>query len=107
MLHEPAAPQGKDYAPEYKTRLGVWMFVVYALIYGGFLAINLIDPKIMARITGVFGLNVAVVYGFGLIIFALILALIYNWLCTRKEAQLRRADIDAGSDNETNTEVSE
>ena len=34
------------------------------------------------------GLNLAVVYGFGLIVLAMILALIYNWLCTRKEKEL-------------------
>jgi uncharacterized membrane protein (DUF485 family) len=92
MLHEPAAPNEKDYAPGYKTRLGVWMFVLYALVYAGFLAINLISPKAMASQTPIFGLNLASVYGFGLIIFALLLALIYNLLCTRKEDQLRRLD---------------
>jgi uncharacterized membrane protein (DUF485 family) len=30
-------------------------------------------------------LNLAIVYGFALIVIALILALIYNWLCTRHE----------------------
>jgi uncharacterized membrane protein (DUF485 family) len=34
------------------------------------------------------GLNLAVVYGIGLIIFALILALIYNSMCLKKEAEL-------------------
>jgi TRAP-type C4-dicarboxylate transport system permease small subunit len=92
MLHEPAAPQGKDYAPEYKTRLGVVLFFVYAAVYGGFLAINLIWPKSMAKATPVFGLNVAVVYGFALIIFALLLALVYTHLCTRKEKEHRAAD---------------
>jgi uncharacterized membrane protein (DUF485 family) len=94
MLHEPSAPAEKDYAPEYKTRLGVYMCIFYALVYGGFLAINLLSPKTMAAITPVFGLNVACVYGFGLIIFALVLALIYNRLCTRKENLLRKADQD-------------
>jgi uncharacterized membrane protein (DUF485 family) len=92
MLHEPAAPQGKDYAPGYKTRLGIIMFTVYALIYVGFMAINMISPKTMANQTAVFGLNLASLYGFGLIIFALLLALFYNLLCTRKENQLRRLD---------------
>ena len=34
------------------------------------------------------GLNLAVVYGMGLIILALILALIYNALCTAKEKEM-------------------
>ncbi len=92
MLHEPAAPQEKDYAPGYKTRLGIIMFFIYALIYVGFMAINMVSPKTMANRTAVFGLNLASLYGFGLIIFALLLALLYNLLCTRKENQLRKLD---------------
>jgi len=34
------------------------------------------------------GLNLAVVYGFGLIFLALIMALIYNQACNAKEAEL-------------------
>jgi uncharacterized membrane protein (DUF485 family) len=92
MLHEPAAPKGKDYGSVYKTRLGVWMFLLYALVYVGFMAINVVSPKTMAMSTPVFGLNLALVYGFGLIIFALLLALIYNRMCTRRENALRAAD---------------
>ncbi len=92
MLHEPAAPQAKDYGSGYKTRLGVWMFLLYAIVYAGFMAINLAIPKLMAERTIFFGVNVAVAYGFGLIIFALLLALLYNFLCTRKERMLRIAD---------------
>ncbi|MBN2081094.1 DUF485 domain-containing protein [bacterium] len=87
MLHEPAAPSGKDPASEYKKRLGVAMFIVYSVIYAGFVLINVISPLTMDLIVFL-GLNLAVVYGFGLIILALILALIYNQLCGAKEAQL-------------------
>ena len=85
MLHEPAAQQGKDYATAYKMRLGAIMFFIYGLIYAGFVAINVAKPVLMEK-TIVFGLNLAVVYGFGLIIFALILALIYNKMCAKREA---------------------
>ena len=84
MLHEPASNQGTDYATGAKMKLGVWMFILYALIYAGFVAINVINPKLMESCV-LFGLNLAVVYGFGLILFALVLALIYNKLCTNKE----------------------
>ena len=84
MLHEPAAPQGKDLATNYKMRLGAWMFLLYAVIYVGFVAINLIWPEFMGVI-GLAGLNVAVIYGFGLIVFALILAVIYNQMCLKQE----------------------
>ena len=38
------------------------------------------------------GMNLAVTYGFGLIVFALILAVIYNQLCNNKEAELAGSD---------------
>ena len=87
MLHEPAAQSGHDPASPYKTRLGTWMFVLYALIYAGFVVINVSHPPLMDQVV-FWGLNLAVVYGFFLIAFALALALIYNHLCTRKERQL-------------------
>ncbi len=87
MLHEPAARQGHDPASRYKTRLGVWMFLVYALIYAGFVGINLLWPSAMGS-TVLMGLNLAVVYGFGLIVIALILAVIYNSACVKEEKRL-------------------
>lgn len=96
MLHEPSKPQGKDHAVDYKTWLGVKMFVAYGLIYMGFVAINVIKPVAMET-TIVFGLNLAVVYGFGLIITALVLALVYNHMCTVRE---RAAASSAGADGE-------
>lgn len=91
MLHEPAAPSGKDPAQGYKTQIGVRMFLVYAIVYGGFVAINVVNPLAMERI--IFGgLNLAVVYGFGLILFALVLALIYERLCTLRERKLAASE---------------
>jgi len=91
MLHEPATPAGKDPAAPYKMRLGLKMFAVYAFFYAGFVAINLLDPLAMGTIVFA-GLNLATVYGFTLIIAALIEALIYNVLCNRKEAEFARAE---------------
>ena len=91
MLHEPAAKQDRDPASAYKTRLGVWMFLFYALVYAGFVAINLISPKAMESVVFA-GLNLAVVYGFGLIVLALIMALIYNGFCVREERRLAAHD---------------
>lgn len=93
MLHEPAnTPPEKDHAIAYKTRLGIQMFVVYALIYAGFVLINIIKPVLMEKEI-IFGLNLAVVYGFGLIILSLIMALIYNYLCIKQEGALNGEDI--------------
>jgi uncharacterized membrane protein (DUF485 family) len=91
MLHEPATPAGKDPAGPYKMRLGVWMFVFYSLFYAGFVAVNLISPPAMATIVFA-GLNLATVYGFALIIVALIEALVYDAMCRKKEADFAQAE---------------
>lgn len=93
MLHEPATPAGKDPAGPYKMRLGIRMFIFYALFYAGFVAINLLFPRTMGIIVFL-GLNLATVYGFLLIIVALIEALIYNYLCHKKEVEL--AHLESG-----------
>lgn len=85
MLHEPAAQSGPDASAAYKMRVGARMFFVYAAVYAVFVAINLLKPLWMEK-TILFGLNLAVVYGFGLILFALLLALAYNAMCGAHEA---------------------
>lgn len=95
MLHEPAVRSGADPAFSYKRRLGAWMFTLYAIIYAGFVVVNLTSPGLMEK-TVVAGLNLAVVYGFGLIVFALILALIYNRACGRREKKLLAAENRGG-----------
>jgi uncharacterized membrane protein (DUF485 family) len=91
MLHEPATPAGKDPAGPYKVRLGIRMFIFYSLFYASFVAINLISPQTMASIVFA-GLNLATVYGFALIIVALIEALIYDWMCRKKESHYERIE---------------
>ncbi|PKN91381.1 MAG: hypothetical protein CVU44_19910 [Chloroflexi bacterium HGW-Chloroflexi-6] len=95
MLHEPATPAGKDPAGPYKMRLGIWMFIFYALFYAGFVAINLLSPKTMGAIIFA-GLNLATVYGMALIIVALVEALIYNAMCSKKEAEMEHKAPKAG-----------
>lgn len=95
MFHEPAQTSGKDPASAYKSRIGNRMFLVYALIYAGFVAINITSPRLMEAEV-LWGLNLAVVYGFFLIVFALVLALVYNHLCGKKEAELTPTDHEGG-----------
>lgn len=95
MFHEPAQKSGKDPATAYKSRIGNRMFLVYALIYAGFVAINITSPRLMEAEV-LWGLNLAVVYGFFLIVFALVLALVYNHLCGKKEAELALLDSEKG-----------
>ena len=97
MLHKPASTTEEDHAIPYKTRLGVQMFIFYALIYAGFVIINITNPVLMEK-TIIFGLNLAVVYGFGLIILSLVMALIYNALCIKAEKAANN-ETTAGEDN--------
>lgn len=91
MLHEPATPVGKDPTGPYKMRLGIWMFAFYSLFYASFVAINLLNPMAMGAIV-FWGLNLATVFGFTLIIVALIEALIYDALCRKKEVEFARSE---------------
>lgn len=91
MLHEPAAQSGPDASADYKMKLGVWMFLFYAAIYAAFVAVNLLRPLWMEKEI-VFGLNLAVVYGFALIAVALIMALIYNHMCGKHESDNKSAE---------------
>ncbi len=96
MLHEPSEISGPDHASEYKTRIGVYMFIIYALIYAGFVLINVCNSHLMEKIIFC-GLNFATVYGFGLIIIALIMALIYNHMCAKEETKCKnKADNNGG-----------
>jgi len=88
MAHGPAVKLGKDNAASYKTKLGVKMFVIYTLVYAIFVALNATNPKVMQII--IFGQTAAVVWGFGLIGFALVLAVIYNHLCSKAEVNLNK-----------------
>jgi uncharacterized membrane protein (DUF485 family) len=85
MLHEPAPEaHGVDEAASYKKRLGLWMLLVYGTLYVIFIIINVVWPSAMGTMV-VYGLNLAIVYGFALIVIAFLLAIVYNWLCTRHE----------------------
>jgi len=66
-----------------RARYGLVLFAIYFLLYIGFLLLNVIDPAAM-ELTPVAGLNVAILYGFGLIVAALVLALLYAWLCRER-----------------------
>jgi len=92
MLHESAVNEdiGEDLALKYRTQTGLRLFLVYALTYSVFVIINLVSPTLMETIV-FWGLNLAVVYGVGLILLAIVLALVYNWLCARKERELNGA----------------
>ncbi len=64
------------------ARVGLWLFAVYCVIYGGFVLLSAFAPGIIgAKPFG--GINLAVIYGFALIGLALAMALVYLALCRR------------------------
>jgi len=63
------------------ARLGLVLFMLYCAVYAGFVGICAFSLQTMER--QFLGVNLAVVYGFGLIGFAFVLALSYTWLCKR------------------------
>jgi putative solute:sodium symporter small subunit len=68
-----------------KQSLVLLCFLIYFVVYGGFIGIGVFKPELMGMDVG--SLNLALVYGLGLIIFALILAFIYNAKCTKMEKE--------------------
>lgn len=73
-----------DYAIRYKTRLGLVLCIAYAVAYAGFVATAVYDVTLMdTRMP--FGLNLGTFWGFGLILLAFVLGLVYNYACGRRE----------------------
>jgi uncharacterized membrane protein (DUF485 family) len=62
------------------ARVGLVLFCVYLVLYGGFVGLNAFSPATMEE-TPIAGVNLAILYGFGLIVAALLLALLYGFLC--------------------------
>ena len=65
-------------------RWGMRFFVLYSLLYLGFMILNTFTPNIMEW-SPFAGVNLAVWYGFGLIGSAIALALVYGWICRQDE----------------------
>jgi len=89
MLHGPAVELGKDKSIEKKTRLGVVMFIIYMIVYAGFVLIGTFLPKALGA-KFISGQNLAFLYGMGLIVLAGVMGLLYNFLCTRLEDRLNK-----------------
>lgn len=95
-MHGPSTDWGEANTSSFKTRVGIWMFILYAIIYAGFVLINTISPELMGSHIG--SLNLAIIYGFGLIIFAVMLAFVYNAICTAAEEEFDGLDKKDSSD---------
>jgi uncharacterized membrane protein (DUF485 family) len=82
-MHGSSTEWKEDNSSPLKELFGKWFFALYLLAYAGFILINVVSPKLMATDMG--SINVAIFYGFMLIILAMILAFAYNHFCTRAE----------------------
>ena len=62
------------------ARNGMVLFLMYLIVYGVYVVLNAFKPTVMDAVP-LLGINLAVLYGVGLIVLALVLALVYAWLC--------------------------
>ena len=97
MEHGPATKWQAEKSQSFKTKVGLNMYAIFAPIYLAFILVCVISPQVMAKDVG--SLNVAIVFGFGIIILAIIQALIYNFICSRREN--KDGDSDKGKGDNT------
>lgn len=90
-MHGEATDWGNDSSTKKKQKTGVIMFFIYLIVYSVFVAIGVFSYELMGEHV-LFGLNLAVIYGMGLILLAIILGLIYNSLCTKYEREASKED---------------
>lgn len=88
MGHGPATEWKEDKASSVKSRMGTILFFVYMFVYAAFVAIAVMSPNTMEMVIG--GQTLAVVYGMGLIVLALIMGVMYNSYCTKAEDRLNK-----------------
>ena len=64
------------------ARLGLALFRIYCIFYGGFVAMNAFAAERMQKPVEALGqINLAVAFGMGLILLAFVLAMVYMMLC--------------------------
>ena len=67
------------------ARIGMFLFVIYTTCYAAFVLTCAFAPQRMAARPWA-GINLAIWSGFGLLFLALVMALIYSWLCRERAA---------------------
>ncbi len=78
----------EDEHPEvvaHNTRLGLVLFALYCLLYAGFMGLSTFAPAVM-KSQPFGGVNLAILYGFGLIVAAMVLAVVYLFLAKQPDA---------------------
>ena len=88
-MHGLAAKLETDNAAKKKSNLGLVLFFVYLAVYAGFVFIGLYDPDLMGK--KVIGdQNLAIAYGFGLIVLAIVMGFVYNLICSAVEDKMNK-----------------
>lgn len=64
------------------ARYGLILFLLYCILFGGFVVLNAFSAATMA--INIAGVNLAIWYGLLLILSAMVMAIIYTVLCARK-----------------------
>ena len=83
--HDLPKEEEDDAVVAYNTRLGVVLFLGYVLFYGGFMVLSAFWPDVIGSpFIGV--VNLSVLYGFALIVVAIVLALLYMKLSRKPKA---------------------
>jgi uncharacterized membrane protein (DUF485 family) len=67
------------------VRVGLILFAIYLVFYLAFMLLSAFSPQSMARLP-LAGVNLAIWYGFALLGGALLMALVYSWLCRARDA---------------------
>jgi uncharacterized membrane protein (DUF485 family) len=80
--HTPSEEVRDPEVERYNARLGLVLFIVYLVAYGAYVLVNAFWPKVMDMVPFA-GVNLAVSSGLFLIIGALVLAVVYAWLCRK------------------------
>ena len=73
------------------ARHGLKLFAFYFVVYAGFVILSAFFPGVMEKMPGA-GINLAIWYGFALIFGALVISLLYGWLCQTSADDDRRGD---------------
>jgi uncharacterized membrane protein (DUF485 family) len=63
------------------SHAGLVLFAIYVIFYAGFMAFAAYRPTMMSMITPFGSVNLAIMWGMGLILLALVLAFIYMLIC--------------------------
>lgn len=76
------------------ARAGLVLFFIYLAFYAGFMGLATFAPQAMGR-PALFGVNVAITYGMGLIVGAFVVAVIYMAACGRNTRRFADSLSDA------------